>query len=195
METIQHKLGRFRAFMSQIAQLSKMLAISNCLVGPKPPVSQTVERSENIRNKAGRFRVLIIGRANAGKTTILKKVCNTTERPEIFDSKGNKVRSRFATHQANDVLMTYWRPDRRLSRNAHYTGMIPHLIVYDELTSYQRGLHNIENELVFQSNLGFIFHDSRGFEAGGKSELNTAKEFIAGRSKMGELSDQLHVIW
>jgi hypothetical protein len=73
--------------------------------------------------------------------------------------------------------------------------MTPRLIVYDELTSFQRGLHNIENELVFQSNPGFIFHDSRGFEAGGKSELNTVKEFIAGRSKMNELSSQLHVIW
>ena len=41
---------------------------------------------------ADRFRVLVIGRANAGKTTILQKVCNTTEQPDIFDSEGNKVR-------------------------------------------------------------------------------------------------------
>ena len=31
-----------------------------------------------------KFRVLIIGRANAGKTTILKRVCDTTESPEIY---------------------------------------------------------------------------------------------------------------
>ena len=31
-----------------------------------------------------KFRVLIIGRANAGKTTILQKVCDTTESPEIY---------------------------------------------------------------------------------------------------------------
>jgi hypothetical protein len=30
------------------------------------------------------FRVLIIGRANAGKTTILQRVCDTTESPEIY---------------------------------------------------------------------------------------------------------------
>ncbi|KAG1737820.1 GTP-binding protein, partial [Suillus paluster] len=36
--------------------------------------------------------VLIVGRANAGKTTILQKVCNTTEKPEIYDAKGHKVR-------------------------------------------------------------------------------------------------------
>src|SRR6266404_836317 len=30
------------------------------------------------------FRVLIIGRANAGKTTILQRVCDTTESPTIY---------------------------------------------------------------------------------------------------------------
>ena len=37
------------------------------------------------------FRVLIIGRANAGKTTILQRVCNTTERPKIFNPEGHEV--------------------------------------------------------------------------------------------------------
>ena len=37
----------------------------------------------------GRFRILVIGNANAGKTTILEKVCKTNGRkPEI---KGRKV--------------------------------------------------------------------------------------------------------
>ena len=31
-----------------------------------------------------KFRVLIIGRANAGKTTILQRVCKTTDPPEIY---------------------------------------------------------------------------------------------------------------
>src|SRR6266404_3475144 len=31
-----------------------------------------------------RFRVLIIGRANAGKTTILQRVCDTTDSPTIY---------------------------------------------------------------------------------------------------------------
>src|SRR6267142_1271109 len=46
-----------------------------------------------------KFRVLIIGRANAGKTSILQRVCDTTESPEIYrrDKSGNDnlVRSRF----------------------------------------------------------------------------------------------------
>ncbi|KAF8256966.1 hypothetical protein EI94DRAFT_1819544 [Lactarius quietus] len=36
-----------------------------------------------------KFRVLIIGRANAGKTTILQRVCDTTESPTIY--RGSEV--------------------------------------------------------------------------------------------------------
>jgi hypothetical protein len=81
-ETIKDKFGRFRAFIGQIAQSNKTIAISNCLVGtksqPKPTTKafsdDDIRRTELIRQKAGRFRVLIMGRANAGKTTILQKV-------------------------------------------------------------------------------------------------------------------------
>lgn len=38
-----------------------------------------------------RFRILVVGRSNAGKTTLLQRVCNTTELPEIFNLKGKKV--------------------------------------------------------------------------------------------------------
>jgi septin family protein len=38
------------------------------------------------------FRVLVIGRANAGKTTILQRVCDTTESPKIY-RRGEEVRS------------------------------------------------------------------------------------------------------
>src|SRR5579863_7924227 len=31
-----------------------------------------------------KFRVLIIGRANAGKTSILQRVCETTESPKVY---------------------------------------------------------------------------------------------------------------
>ena len=42
-----------------------------------------------LRMKYKRFRILVIGRANAGKTTLLQRVCNTTEDPCIYD-KDNK---------------------------------------------------------------------------------------------------------
>ncbi|KAG2133385.1 hypothetical protein BD769DRAFT_1716845 [Suillus cothurnatus] len=44
-----------------------------------------------IREKIGRFRILVMGRVNAGKTTILQRVCNTRENPEIYNSAGKKV--------------------------------------------------------------------------------------------------------
>jgi predicted GTPase len=48
-------------------------------------------RREQLKEKCQRFRILIIGRANAGKSTILKRICDTIEEPEILDPEGNKV--------------------------------------------------------------------------------------------------------
>ncbi|TFK69256.1 hypothetical protein BDN72DRAFT_840754 [Pluteus cervinus] len=42
-----------------------------------------------IRQKFKHFRILVIGRANAGKTTLLKRVCNTTKEPSIYDEGKN----------------------------------------------------------------------------------------------------------
>jgi len=56
-------------------------------------------------------------------------------------------------------------------------------------------MHDIEDELVFTNHDGYIFHDSRGFEAGGEEELKIVQEFV--RRKSGEklLEDKLHAIW
>ncbi|KAF7343592.1 GTP-binding protein [Mycena sanguinolenta] len=50
-----------------------------------------MDKAIDVRSKISHFRILIIGRANAGKTTILKKVCNSVEDPEIYDPAGNKI--------------------------------------------------------------------------------------------------------
>ncbi|KAG1879677.1 hypothetical protein C8R48DRAFT_668469 [Suillus tomentosus] len=47
--------------------------------------------AQDLRRIISRFRVLIVVRANTGKTTILQKVCNTTDDPEICDSNGKKI--------------------------------------------------------------------------------------------------------
>ena len=60
---------------------------------------------------------------------------------------------------------------------------------------FQRGCHNIEDELIFQSNPGFIFHDSRGFETGSVNELNLMKDFVADRAATMKLEKCIHVIW
>ncbi|KAJ8589754.1 hypothetical protein M405DRAFT_817430, partial [Rhizopogon salebrosus TDB-379] len=47
--------------------------------------------AQDVRAKFKRFRILVVGRANAGKNTLLWKVYNATGNPKIFDGKGNKV--------------------------------------------------------------------------------------------------------
>jgi hypothetical protein len=59
----------------------------------------------------------------------------------------------------------------------------------------QRGEHNIELELSFSSHKGYVFHDSRGFEAGDDRELKIVQEFIRRRSREGSLNARLHAIW
>ncbi|KAJ7429832.1 hypothetical protein B0H11DRAFT_1766382 [Mycena galericulata] len=104
----------------------------------------------NIRNLA--FRVLILGRANAGKTTILERLTGTAmDKAKVF--------------RDGRVL-----PD-------------------------QRGLHNVEDEIRFPSKLGFVFHDSRGFEAGSMQELSVVQRFVEDHTSTRTLNQQLHAIW
>jgi hypothetical protein len=49
--------------------------------------------------------------------------------------------------------------------------------------------------MIFEGNPGFIFHDSRGFEAGAEEEFELVREFIDKRSKAGNVKKQLHAIW
>ncbi|KAG6914450.1 hypothetical protein DXG01_017183, partial [Tephrocybe rancida] len=49
------------------------------------------EAASKLRDKYTHFRILVIGRANAGKTTLLKRVCNTTEEPCIYDDQGKNL--------------------------------------------------------------------------------------------------------
>ena len=49
--------------------------------------------AQEIRNECPQFRILIIGKANAGKTTILRKVCNAKPdaKPIVYDAEGKEV--------------------------------------------------------------------------------------------------------
>ncbi|KAG6899909.1 hypothetical protein C0993_005488 [Termitomyces sp. T159_Od127] len=105
--------------------------------------------ASELRKQYTRFRILVIGRANAGKTTILKRVCNTTEDPRFYDEE-------------NQAL---------------------------------RGIHDINRPFVFESNPEFIFHDSPGFEAGDKRQLEEVQTFIEKRARAKKPDDQLHAIW
>ena len=67
------------------------MSLSNVESQGAEDIERQQRRAHNLRNRTKRFRVLIIGRANAGKTTILQRVCNTTEQPKIFNREGHEV--------------------------------------------------------------------------------------------------------
>jgi hypothetical protein len=59
----------------------------------------------------------------------------------------------------------------------------------------QRGEHEIDDELIFTRKPGYVFHDSRGFEAGDEKELKIVQEFVHRKSQERRLDDRLHAIW
>jgi len=69
------------------------------------------------------------------------------------------------------------------------------LFDFDFLTYWQRGIHDINRPFAFTTNPQFIFHDSPGFEAGDKTQLEQVQAFIAERARSTEVNDQLHAIW
>jgi ribosome biogenesis GTPase A len=66
------------------------ISLSNPQDTPILDANAAEERRAELRKKAGRFRILVIGKPNAGKTTILKKICNTTDDAEIYNGRGKK---------------------------------------------------------------------------------------------------------
>ena len=65
----------------------------------------------------------------------------------------------------------------------------------DPVLFVQRGMHDIEDEIVFANHNGYIFHDSRGLESGSHDELRIVQEFVYRRSQERRLKDRLHAIW
>jgi hypothetical protein len=99
-------------------------------------------------------------------------------------------------------LGSFWQLFRLRDIFGHSTDVLnPSAEVKQAITSlllfliiHQRGKHNIEYQLTYAGS-NFIFHDSRGIEAGSEGELKIVKEFIQKREQLVDLSDQLHVIW
>ncbi|KAN0134473.1 hypothetical protein V8E53_007619 [Lactarius tabidus] len=112
------------------------------------------------------FRVLIVGRANAGKTSILQRVCETTESPSIY-----RRTKETSSRRVKEVKLDQLDP------------------------SMERGEHSIDDELVFSNHLGYVFHDSRGIESGSTKELRILQEFIQRKCKEKQLGLRLHAIW
>jgi 50S ribosomal subunit-associated GTPase HflX len=54
----------------------------------------TIATMSSTRERPTRFRILIVGRANAGKTTILKKLCDADEGAMFLDANHVRVKQR-----------------------------------------------------------------------------------------------------
>ncbi|KAF8498202.1 hypothetical protein F5888DRAFT_1923063 [Russula emetica] len=123
---------------------------------------------EDLSRVCNRFRVLIIGRRNAGKTTILEKMTGSDEgaKPEIRDKEG---------HLVDDPTLVK--------------------------AGLERGMSMIDYEITYPSSPRFVFHDSRGIEAGAeghdssKLRIEYIQKFINDRAETRRLRDQLHAIW
>ncbi|KAF7373751.1 Small GTP-binding protein domain [Mycena sanguinolenta] len=87
------------------------------------------------------FRVLILGRANAGKTSILQRVCETTESPEIY----RRVGSRFFGRREEKVQLN------PTSQRGHHT------ITDEYIFANHRGY-------VFHDSRGFEGGDTKQWE-------------------------------
>ena len=142
----------------------------------------------DLRAKYTHFRILVIGRANAGKTTLLQRVCNTTEDPCIHDDKTNLV----SVHRFNDEFR-FWHFQLAWTYLSGTSFTINIYYCFD--ATYQRGIHDINRPFAFKSNPGFIFHDSPGFETGDERQLQEVLSFVEMKAKSNEVHDQLHAIW
>ncbi|KAG0697500.1 hypothetical protein DFH29DRAFT_1022082 [Suillus ampliporus] len=144
----------------------------------------------NLRQKFDRFRTLITGRGGASYTPPPSSVA----RPELQE-KFARFRI-LIIGRANAGKTTILQRVCNTKKNPVIYNSAGEKIESSILkASRERGEHDIENEMVFQSNPGFVFHDSRGLEAGGDSEFEKVKAFIADRSKRTTVKDRLHVIW
>ncbi|KAF8701246.1 hypothetical protein AX14_000509 [Amanita brunnescens Koide BX004] len=144
------------------------------------------------RHKCPHFRILVIGRANAGKTTILEKVCGVARgtQPIIYDKRGIKLK----------VPKPEPNPEPS-QKHGKFKLSIKQLLnrksvpsTTDLTPSVERGIHDIEHQITYPGS-NFIFHDSQGFEAGASKELDIVWKFIEKCSIAVEMKDQLHAIW
>ena len=80
------------------------------MASPIPESSATndeLAEAIKLRAKYTHFRILVIGRANAGKTTVLKRVCNTDEEPCIYDEDGKNLVRHHSSGMSRSANLTF----------------------------------------------------------------------------------------
>ena len=107
---------------------------------PLPPI--VMDKVIDLRSKCRHFRILVIGRANSGKTTLLKKVCNSVEDPEIFDPSGKKVRGTYhlRTRRVRPLI-----PIRSIAARSHRSARVIGGMNHNPIQVYSRLLfHSVD---------------------------------------------------
>ncbi|KAF7368446.1 GTP-binding protein [Mycena venus] len=121
---------------------------------------------EQIKERCPRFRILVIGRRNAGKTTILKKMC---------DSDGSDLR--IVDRNGNEVDPSILEPDRQRGmsdiENEITFGSNP-LFVFHDSRGIEVGAEHDENSPLCTDSLW---------------------EFVNKRSREPRIRDQIHAVW
>lgn len=81
----------YLALQRQPTTYSIQLEMADEAARSAPELDEGLEELLEHRRQCPRFRVLVIGRANAGKTTICQKMCNTTDPPVVQGKDGKEV--------------------------------------------------------------------------------------------------------
>ncbi|KDQ52738.1 hypothetical protein JAAARDRAFT_702142 [Jaapia argillacea MUCL 33604] len=107
--------------MSAIQEVSRVINADDN--GPSVPRSGAIDIMA-LRASCPQFRILVIGKANAGKTTILHKVCNATPetKPIVYDQNGKEAFSAFQKPTAE-------RGEHNIEHQITYPGS--HFIFHD----------------------------------------------------------------
>jgi len=64
-----------------------------------------------------------------------------------------------------------------------------------DVSDYRPGDADIEREYTSSVNPRFILHDSKGFEAGSKTNWGTIERFLQRSHAYLDLSRRIHAIW
>jgi len=73
--------NRLKKVFGRESQSMPPTVVASDLAPTVSAITTDPEEAARLRAKYTHFRILVIGRANAGKTTLLKRVCNTKEDP------------------------------------------------------------------------------------------------------------------
>ena len=112
-----------------------------------PGAESLLDDIVKIHEQCPQFRILVMGRSNAGKTTILQKVCNTTEQPMIFSPEGDEVWiSVYVQPFKHCIAYTHQLLDQSRSYFTFLEGLAWSISVSDNICSSKRAARGTQHQ-------------------------------------------------